>query len=91
MSRTAVACTIPRQHPCQTIKLHLLSKPAKRRQRRVALRLFGYSVRGHRPALTDLAREFVTLARAPDPSPPVRVHPRIVPKEKITAVTLEDG
>lgn len=50
------------------------------------------SVQGGRAALTGLARQFVTLARAQDLRPePLRVHHRIVPKQKVVQVTLEGG
>ena len=53
---------------------------------------FVVTVHGGRPALADLARQFVTLARAQDLRPePVRGHHRIVPKQKIVVVTLEGG
>jgi hypothetical protein len=53
---------------------------------------FVVSVQGGRAALTGLARQFVTLARAQDLRPePLRVHHRIVPKQKVVQVTLEGG
>ena len=53
---------------------------------------FTVSVRGGRSALTDLARQFVALSRAQDLRPEVvRVHHRIVPKQKIVQVTLDGG
>lgn len=59
---------------------------------RAAGQEFLVSVRGGRATLTGLARQFVTLARAQDLHPePLRVHQRIVPKQKIVQVTLECG
>ena len=53
---------------------------------------FLVTVRGGRSALAGLARQFVTLARAQDLRPEVvRVHQRIVPKQKIVQVTLDGG
>jgi hypothetical protein len=53
---------------------------------------FVASARGGRSALADLARQFVTLARAQDlRAEPFRVHRRIVPRQKIVLVTLECG
>lgn len=53
---------------------------------------FLVSVRGGRPALAGVARQFVTLARAQDlRSEPLRADHRIVPRQKIVAVTLEGG
>lgn len=53
---------------------------------------FVVSVLGGRPALAGLARQFVTLSRAQHLSAePIRVHHRMVPRQKIVAVTLESG
>ncbi|MEL6060739.1 MULTISPECIES: pilus assembly protein PilZ [unclassified Methylobacterium] len=53
---------------------------------------FVVSVRGGRPALVGLARQFVTLSRAQDfRVEPVRLDRRIVPKQKVVVVTLEGG
>lgn len=53
---------------------------------------FVASIRGGRPALLGLARQFVRLAQAQDLRPePVRLHRRIVPQQKIVMVTLAGG
>lgn len=53
---------------------------------------FVVSVRGGGPALAGLARQFVILSRAQDlRAEPVRVHRRIVPRQKAVMVTLEGG
>ncbi|SDM92575.1 hypothetical protein SAMN05216360_104278 [Methylobacterium phyllostachyos] len=53
---------------------------------------FVVSVRGDGPALASLARHFMALSRAQDLSvEPIRVDRRIVPKQKVVTVTLEDG
>ncbi|MCJ2085069.1 pilus assembly protein PilZ [Methylobacterium sp. E-005] len=53
---------------------------------------FVVSVRGGRPALAGLARQFVRLSKAQDfRVEPVRIERRIVPKQKSVAVTLEGG
>ncbi len=50
------------------------------------------SIRGGRTALADLASQFVTLARAQALRPePLRLHDRIVPRQKIVEVALEGG
>lgn len=59
---------------------------------RVAGQEFIACVRGGRAILNDLARQFVTLARAQDLQPePIRAHRRIVPKQKIVQVTTASG
>ncbi|MCJ2069992.1 pilus assembly protein PilZ [Methylobacterium sp. J-030] len=60
---------------------------------RAAGQEFMVSVRGGRPALAGLVRRFVTLSRAQDlrAAEPIRVHRRVVPRQKIVAVTLEGG
>ena len=58
----------------------------------VAGQEFVACVRGGRAILADLARQFVTLARAQDLQPePIRAHKRIVPKQKIVQVTTASG
>lgn len=53
---------------------------------------FVVSVQGGRSALAGLARQFVSLARAQDlRAEPLRIHRRIVPRQKIVDVTLEGG
>ncbi len=59
---------------------------------RVAGQEFIVSVRGGRAIVTDLVRQFVTLARAQDlRQEPIRVDRRIVPKQKIVQVTTASG
>jgi hypothetical protein len=58
----------------------------------VAGQEFVACVRGGRATLADLARQFVSLARAQDlHAEPIRVHRRIVPKQKIVEVTTDSG
>ena len=53
---------------------------------------FVVSIQAGRAALAELARQFVTLARAQDlRAEPLRIHRRIVPRQKIVTVTLADG
>ncbi|MGU3667957.1 pilus assembly protein PilZ [Methylobacterium sp. A49B] len=53
---------------------------------------FVVSVRGGRPVLIGLARQFVALARAQDlRAEPLRLHRRIVPRQRIVDVTVGDG
>ncbi|SDA09315.1 hypothetical protein SAMN02799622_00064 [Methylobacterium sp. UNC378MF] len=59
---------------------------------RAAGQEFIVSVRGGRATLAELARQFVTLARAQDLQPePIRAHRRIVPKQKIVQITTASG